>query len=250
MSEMKPFPDVDPDAIEGAGHSFQQAAGQLSSAASQVQAAAATHSWSSPSARPAWDSTLDARRADISNAREVMSHIGNVLRTTGAELARAKATYQAVQLDIMWFHPDPRVGSVTSLDGLLMPDPKPVDPQALAEYEAQVRKANQAVDDAEYVLALCARELLSVSNGVAFAPLPSGGAPPAVDPKTLAILPFAPAYGAPSGAIYVNGVWLPRGRAFEAQILRELGIPIFSNTYSGLLRFEINIAFQICLLSY
>ena len=222
---MKQFPDVDPDAIEGAGHSFQQAAGQLAGAAGGVRAVAGTRAWTSSSARPAWDSTLQARGADISNAHEVMSHIGNVLRMTGAELARAKSRYQAVQLDILLFHPDPRVGGVTSLGGLLSPDPNPVDPHALAEYEAQVRKANQAVDDAEYVLALCARELLSVSGSVAFAPLPSG-APTAVDPMTGVIIPFAPAFGAPSGAIYANGVPVQfvRGQKFEAQILRALGI--------------------------
>lgn len=222
MTAMKSFPDVDPDAIEGAGHSYQQAAGALSSAAGQVRAAAGTHSWTSSSARPAWDATLEARAADIGNAHEVMSHVGNVLRMTGAELARAKSTYQQVQLRILLFHPDPRVGSVTDLGGLLSPDPKPVDPQALAAYEAEVRKANQAVEDADYVLALCARELMSVSEGVAFAPLPSS-APPAVDAKTGVIIPFAPAFGAPSGAIYVL-IQFVKGQKFEAQILRELGI--------------------------
>jgi hypothetical protein len=225
MTAMKQFPNVDPDQIEGAGHSYQQAAAELTSAAGRVRATAGTHSWTSSSARPAWDSTLAARTADISNAHEVMTHIGNVLRMTGAELARAKSRYQSVQLNILLFDPDPRAGSETSLGGLLSPDPKPVDPQALAAYEAQVRKANQAVDDAEYVLALCARELLSVSEGVAFAPMPSG-APTAVDPKTFAIIPLAPAFGAPSGAIYANGVPIQfvRGQKFEAQILRQLGI--------------------------
>lgn len=223
---MKPFPDVDPDQIELAGHTYQKAAGDLATATTQVKTTAATTSWKSPSARPAWDSTLAARRADIGNAHEVMTHIGNVLRMTGTELSRAQSDYQLAQLTIMYSAPDPRVGHVHLVGGaVVVPDDTPVDPQALAAYMAQVRKANKAVDDAEYVLALCARELMSVSEGVAFAPLPSGS-PTAVDPTTNVIIPFAPAFGAPSGAIYANGVPVQfvKGQKFEAQILRELGI--------------------------
>ncbi len=224
MTGVEPFPDVDPDQIEMAGHRYQQAASELSTAAGRVRALAGTNSWRSPSARPAWDASLESRAADIGNAHEVMTHIGNVLRTTGAELARCRSEYQSAQL-MMLLNPDPRTGLVTGLGNLLSPTPKPVDQHALDEYLAQVRKANQAVDDAEYVLALCARELMSVSGGVAFAPLPEGE-PAAVDPKTGAIIPFAPAFGAPSGSIFANGIPIPflRGQKFEAQMLRELGI--------------------------
>ncbi len=91
MTELKPFPHVDPGEIEVAGHRFQQAADELSTATSYVRSAAGTTSWRSPGTRPAWDATLDARGADI----------GNVLRTTGAELARCKSDYQAAQLNIL-----------------------------------------------------------------------------------------------------------------------------------------------------
>ena len=224
MAELKPFPDVDPDAVTAAGQKFQQAAALLVTAGSTVHRVSATTSWTSQAARPAWDSALSARRADVADAHEVTEHIGNVLRTTGAELARLKSEYQAATL-MMLIYPDPRVGHVKISGGIISPDASPVDPHALAQYMAQVTKANDAVDDAEYALALCARELMSVS-AVTFPPLPSKAPGAAVDPSTFAIFPLAPAFGAPSGAVFANGVpvQFPTGRAFEAQILRTLGI--------------------------
>ena len=67
---------------------------------------------------------------------------------------------------------------------------------------------------------------MSASAGVTFAPLPSGPPPVSVDLQTYTIIPIAPAFGAPSGAVFANGVpvQFPIGRAFEAQILRILGI--------------------------
>jgi hypothetical protein len=229
MTALQEFPDVDPGEIESAGHQFQTASSSLSTAASSVRGVAGTSSWRSPSAKPAWDSAVEARASDIGNAHDVMTHVGNVLRTAGSELAKAKSEYDAAKF-MMLIYPDPRAGSITgSASDLLLNPLRPapaVDPEALRQYEAQVRKANDAVDDAEYVLALCARELMAVSTGVTFAPLPTGGAPRAVDPGTFAIIPFAPAFGAPSGALFANGIPVPlaKGRAFETQILKELGI--------------------------
>ena len=47
-----------------------------------------------------------------------------------------------------------------------------------------------------------------------------------MDPKTLVIYPLAPAFGAPSGAVFANGVPIqfPKGQAFEKAVLRDLGI--------------------------
>jgi hypothetical protein len=229
MSELKDFPDVDPGQIEAAGRQFQTASSSLSAAASSVRGVAGTASWQSPSARPAWDSAVEARASDIANADEVATHVGNVLRTAGTELAKSKSDYDAAKF-MMLIYPDPRLGTITGSATDLLLEPlkaaPTIDPEALRLYEAQVKKANAAVDDAEYVLALCARELMSVTQGVTFAPLPPGGAPAAVDPQTFTILPFAPAFGAPGGAVYANGIPIPlaKGRAFESQILRELGI--------------------------
>ena len=113
---LQPFPDVDPDAITNAGSQFQQASTHLSTAGSTVQSVAGTTAWTSTSARPAWDSALAARRADIANAQSVTEHIGNVLRTTGADLARLKTDYGNAVF-MMTIDPDPRVGHVTQING-------------------------------------------------------------------------------------------------------------------------------------
>lgn len=89
MSEPKAFPDVDPDQIEAAGRRFHSAASDLGTAQRSVRSVVGTRSWRSPEARPAWDSALIARASDIANADEVLTHVGNVLLTTGTEVARS-----------------------------------------------------------------------------------------------------------------------------------------------------------------
>lgn len=113
------------------------------------------------------------------------------------------------------------------MEDLLSPERQGPDPEQVRQFERLIGRANQAAEDAEYALAICANELLGVSSSLQFPDIPEHSQPESQDHTANFIFPIAPAWGMPQGAVTAGGVQPPQfrtGRAFEARILRELGI--------------------------
>lgn len=225
-TQVQPFPDVDEDRIRLAAREVSGVVDLLVSARRRVATVGGSDSWRSPSARPSWDAALEQRAADLGAAREVSAHLRDVLTTAASQLSTYRGEYEAALFQVQLMG-DPTRQFDPTLGGLLPgARPEPPDPGLVAAYERLVQRCNDIVADAEVCLALCASEMLAMTTGVSFAdPAPPIEFTPAVGPDRI-IFPFGPAFGAPTSAIYVNGVpiHLTRGKAFEAAVLRELGI--------------------------
>lgn len=225
-TQVLPFPDVDEDRIRQGAREASGVVEHLMSARHGVATVRGSDSWRSPSARPSWDSALEQRAADFAAAREVTAHLQDVLTTAATQLGRYRDEYDQAVARVAAMG-DPTQQTDPTLGGLLPGEPpEPPDPAQVAAYEKLVRHCNDIVADAEMCLAVCASEMLALTAGVTFVdPAPPIDFRSPVGPDRI-ILPFAPAFGAPSTAIYVNGVpiHLLRGRAFEAAMLRALGI--------------------------
>jgi hypothetical protein len=224
--ELQPFPEVydDTNLTTIIGH-LGEAIDDLESATGRVTTTRSTKSWRSPSARPSWDNALEQRAGDLSAAREAMEHFRDVIQTAKTQIGKYRGEYDAAKLQLTLYTPDPRVRGGGSLEDLLNPNPPAPDPAAVKAYNDAVQNCNDIVRDAEICLALCAHELQSLSNGVTFA-APPPAADYAVTDQGNVILPFAPAFGAPRGAIFANGipVQFSKGKTFEKSVLRALGI--------------------------
>ncbi len=210
---VEPFPDVDEDQIDAAGKAFHSSVSKLTSAGSKLSAAAATTTWQADAARPAWDSAITARQGDVAGASEVLGYVGDVLRSTAGAVREAHHQWAAAMAYLMYVfeYPDP-----------------PADPSDQQQYQAYEKMGNDAVSDANYALALCASQLIKVTNGVNFPSVPSDapGSAVASSSQGFTIFPLAPAFGAPAGAIFANGipVQFTKGVNFESSVLRDLGI--------------------------
>jgi len=236
---LQDFPDVDEAAIGSTGRTWATAATDVDGLLTKVEGVASSGSWTTPVARPPYDAALEARQGDLRIAREVFEHVGEVLQMTSRELGTSREQYETAKFQAFFMVGDPYLVPPTSggLEGLLDPNRPGPDPEKVAEFEKWVRRANDAADDAEAILAICASELLGVSAPLAFPEaMEYGVARPDAIGFGGVILPISPAWGAPSGALFTGGVPPPqfaRGRAFEAQVLRDLGI---SGDRKGLFR--------------
>lgn len=232
-TQVLPFPDVDEDRIRQGAREASGVVDLLISARHGVATVRGSDSWRSPSARPSWDDALEQRAADLAAAREVTAHLQDVLTTAATQLTRYRGEYDHAVARVTAMG-DPTQQTDPTLGGLLPGEPPaPPDPAQVAAYEKLVRHCNDIVADAEMCLAVCASEMLAMTTGVTFTdPAPPIDFRAPVGPDRI-ILPFAPAFGAPSTAIYVNGVpiHLTRGRAFEAEVLRALGITGEAKTF-------------------
>lgn len=230
---VQPFPDVDEDRIRLAAREVGGVVDLLASARHRVVTVGGSDSWHSPSARPSWDAALEQRALDLGAAREVSAHLRDVLTTAASQLSTYRGEYEAALFQVQLMG-DPTRQFDPTLGGLLPgAQPEPPDPELVAAYERLVQRCNDIVTDAEVCLALCATEMLAMTTGVSFAdPAPPIDFTPAVGPGRI-IFPFGPAFGAPTSAIYVNGIpiHLTRGKAFEAAVLRELGITHEAKTF-------------------
>ena len=223
--ELRPFPEVYDDTnLAAIVNYLGDALDDLSSARTRVTTTRSSTSWRSTGARPSWDNALEQRAGDVSAAREAMEHFRDVILTLKTQIAAYRGEYEAAKFALT-LTPDPRVRVADSLEDLLNPDPAPPDPAAVAAYNTAVQNCNDIVHDAEICIALCAHELLALGNGVTFAEPPPSYDFEVTDQGNV-ILPFAPAFGAPRGAIFANGipVQFTKGKAFEKSVLNALGI--------------------------
>jgi hypothetical protein len=251
VATLKPFPDVDPGEIKKAAGEVATATAALHDAAAGVGGLEDSTSWKSPSARPSWDDQLRQRAADLGGARQVLDHFHDILTTAATQTASYKEDYDAAVQQLQWFGPQPpNDPSVPSLlpgpDGTPWAPPTPEQKEQyaadLSAYNAAIRHINDLADNAELCLAVCAAEMTHLTQGVSFADPPpamgtdivseliAGATSPILGPdgQILTVYAAFPAFGAPQGAIYVNGVPVPaqflKGKAFERSVLRSLGI--------------------------
>ncbi|MEP9382450.1 hypothetical protein [Nocardioides sp. KR10-350] len=223
---VQPFPDVTEDQIEAAGHKFSTAAGSMVGAKRGVHGATASRAWQSPTARPAWDDALEARESDLKIAHAVLDDLGDAMVKTAGYLRELRATYDQATFYLMTT-PDPRVAPpATSLKDLMVPPAFKPDQKAVAEYEAVERMRDGAASDARFVLDQLGVQL-SNASAVTFADPPTDPVHAVSDVG--AVVPLGPAFGAPKGALFANGVPIQfgRGNKFESDILKELGLDKF-----------------------
>lgn len=219
----KPFPDVHEDQIEAAGNKVSAAAESLVAARRQVHSAAVSTAWTSPSARPAWDAALDARESDVSVGHAVLSDIGDTMVTAAGYLRELRGTYNQAVFYLAT-NPDPSVSQDAGggMGSLATPIAKP-DPKAVAEYEAVKRLRDNTATEARSVLDALGTQF-SHASAVTFATPPTTPVN-AVTPAGL-VVPIVPAFGAPTGALFANGMpfQFPRGVNFEKGVLNDLGV--------------------------
>jgi len=220
----KPFPDVNEDQIEAAGGKVSAAAESLVTARRQVQYAALSTAWTSPSARPAWDDALDARENDVKIGHAVLSDIGDAMVKAAGYLRELRATYNQAT-EYLETNPDPSISpqDATMQHGMLVVAPSKPDPKAVAEYETVKRLRANTATEARSVLDFLGTQFTNAS-AVTFATPPTTPVK-AVTPAGL-VVPIVPGLGAPTGALFANGVpiWLTRGNNFEKDVLRQLGL--------------------------
>lgn len=218
MSGADAFPQVLPENITSLGRQLASARDGLSTARSRLVSAHACATWRSDSARPAWDACLDARAGDLTGAWDVLDHASNVLVALGRQLADLKHEYDAAAA----------VLGTDPWDAPQADDPRhQPTPDKLAAYERRLTACNDASRSAQLALLLAAQQLADLTGAMTFP-----AAPPGVPSfqhvltPTFALVPIAPAFGAPAGALYANGmpVQFKTGTQFESDVLGRLGI--------------------------
>lgn len=223
MTALRELPEVDLDGLGEMARLVSSAARDTRAAQQAIAPLPATTSWEATQARPAWNEALGARDLDLQVATRALEHAGRILELTARELGTSTSQYVKATWELRMLGDG--TPPADDLSDLLDPNRPGPDPQWQAQHDRLVRQANGAVDDAEYLLALCAKELLGVAGLLSPAVLPSQPVE-VVHGYGGILLPIAPAWGAPSGALFVGGVPVPfkTGRAFEQQVLRSLGI--------------------------
>ncbi len=218
MSAADPFPQVIPENITGLGRHLANARDGLSTARSTLVSAHACASWRSDSARPAWDACLDARAGDLTGGRDVLDHASAVLVALGRQLADLKHEYDAA---VAVLGADPWEGPQAD-------DPRhQPTPEQLAAYDRRLTACNDASRSAQLALLLAAQQLADLTGAMTFPAAPPGT--PSfqhVLTPAFAVVPIAPAFGAPAGVLYANGVpvQFTTGTKFESDVLGRLGV--------------------------